>query len=149
MMRQTSDSEVQRRDLKNLKILINETNIRGEICKKEVGNLTMCPECPQFCDFRFGRHHPIKESYFSLSFKMNYHWNDRVLKESCPLYRLAWIFDHSLTPLFAFFMSLWGETVYLILSAHHPASDQNNPLKSLLIRLILSIWSSAFHPTSD
>ena len=33
----------------------------------------------------------------------------RVLKDSCQLYRLAWVFDHSLTPLFALFMSIWGE----------------------------------------
>ena len=26
--------------------------VRGEICNKEVGNLTLCPECPKFCDFR-------------------------------------------------------------------------------------------------
>ena len=43
--------------------------IRGEICKKEVGNLTMCPECPQFCDFRFGWQDHIKEMYF-ISFQM-------------------------------------------------------------------------------
>ena len=92
----------------------HETFLRGEICHKEVGNLTMCPECPQFCDFRYQwlmTAYNLRNWIFTL-------WNVRVLKESCPLYRLAWMFDHSLTPLFAFFMSLWGEK-HLILSVNH------------------------------
>ena len=32
----------------------------------------------------------------------------RQLSESCPLYRLSWIFDNDLTPFFAFCVALWG-----------------------------------------
>ena len=110
-------------DMKNIiyydtyDVIYYEIFFRGEICHKEVGNLTMCPECPQFCDFRYQWwwQHKLTNSFPEDDVRL---WNVRVLKESCPLYRLAWMFDHSLTPLFAFFMSLWGEK-HLILSVNH------------------------------
>ena len=35
----------------------------------------------------------------------------RQLSESCPLYRLSWIFDNDLTPFFAFCVALWGLSI--------------------------------------
>ena len=83
---------------------------RGEICNKEVGNLTLCPECPKFCDFRSQgilMYSQADRNVFKNA--LNPQSSFRVLKDSCQLYRLAWVFDHSLTPLFALFMSIWGE----------------------------------------
>ena len=38
--------------INNIIIIAILIAVRGEICNKEVGNLTLCPECPKFCDFR-------------------------------------------------------------------------------------------------
>ena len=45
----------------------------------------MCPECPKYCDFR-------------------------QLSKSCDLYNVSYLFDNGTTVIFAFVMSVWGES---------------------------------------
>lgn len=58
----------------------NEDIISEEICKTDI---KMCPACDQFCDYE-------------------------NLNETCWFSRATHIFDHSLTVIFAFLMSLWS-----------------------------------------
>ena len=49
-------------------------------------NITLCPNCESDCDFE-------------------------KLTTSCPLAKLTYVVDNSLTVLFAIFMSFWGKDV--------------------------------------
>ena len=64
---------------------------RGEVCHNQtMGERLMCPECPKYCDFR-------------------------KLSESCDLYNVSYLFDNDTTVVFAFVMSVWGESSLLSL----------------------------------
>ena len=47
--------------------------------------MVMCPECPKYCDFR-------------------------QLSKSCDLYNVSYLFDNDTTVIFAFVISVWGES---------------------------------------
>ena len=87
---------------------VNALPGRGEVCHNEtVGTRLMCPECPKYCEFR-------------------------QLSKSCDLYNVSYLFDNGTTVIFAFVMSVWGESSFSLWCSPH---STNSAAATLFVEL--------------